>query len=448
MKKSIIKCDHIVNEGSIFSGWIEIINGRIQEVTRESHFQKNISEYLYYDFSDKTIIPGIIDDQVHFREPGLTEKGNIYTESKAAVAGGITSFMEMPNTIPQTINLRALEQKHEIAAKDSFTNYSFYIGATNDNISEIVKLDSQLLCGIKAFLGSSTGNMLMDDDYALEKLFAESQVLVATHCEEESVIKKNLVYFQSLYGEDIPMSKHSLIRSEEACYLSTLKAINLAEKYKTRLHVLHLSTAKELSLFNANDKLQDKRITNEVCVHHLFFNDSYYEKLGNSIKWNPSIKTEFDQKALFDGLKTNHLDIIATDHAPHTLNEKQQKYLKCPSGGPMVQHSLNIMLEFVKQKQISLEEIVNKMCHSPALIFKVKERGFLRAGYWADFTVIDLDNEWIVDKTNILYKCGWSPLENMKFSSKITHTFVNGNLVYENGIIHEDNRGNALNFNR
>jgi len=349
MKKSIIKCDHIVNEGSIFSGWIEIINGRIQEVTRESHFQKNISEYLYYDFSDKTIIPGIIDDQVHFREPGLTEKGNIYTESKAAVAGGITSFMEMPNTIPQTINLRALEQKHEIAAKDSFTNYSFYIGATNDNISEIVKLDSQLLCGIKAFLGSSTGNMLMDDDYALEKLFAESQVLVATHCEEESVIKKNLVYFQSLYGEDIPMSKHSLIRSEEACYLSTLKAINLAEKYKTRLHVLHLSTAKELSLFNANDKLQDKRITNEVCVHHLFFNDSYYEKLGNSIKWNPSIKTEFDQKALFDGLKTNHLDIIATDHAPHTLNEKQQKYLKCPSGGPMVQHSLNIMLEFVKQ---------------------------------------------------------------------------------------------------
>jgi dihydroorotase len=394
------------------------------------------------------LFPGVIDDQVHFREPGLTHKGDIYSESKAAVAGGVTSFMDMPNTNPQTVTIDILNEKYLIGSEKSLTNYSFYIGATNTNLEEVLKVDPAEVCGIKLFMGSSTGNMLVDNENALRELFAKAFLPITAHCEDEPTVRKNSEIYRKRYGEDVPVRMHPLIRSREACFLSSSHAVNLAKEYNTRLHILHLSTADELKLFSNQLALKLKRITGEVCVHHLWFDESSYENLGTMIKWNPAIKTRFDRDALINGVNNNLIDIVATDHAPHTLTEKRNSYFKSPSGGPLIQHSLVAMLELWHRKVFTLGKIVEMMCHNPAILFSIKERGFIREGYKADLCLIDPDDPWTVSKENILYKCGWSPFEGTTFKSKIRITIVNGTVVYNNGNINEDYRGQRLKFDR
>jgi dihydroorotase len=435
----------IVNEERSFKGFVMIENGRIARVS-EGKAPGNKGYAKVIDAKGCLLMPGVIDDQVHFREPGLTYKADIGTESRAAIAGGVTSFMEMPNVNPQTVTQERLAEKFAIASEKSMANYSFYMGATNDNIDEIVKTDPSKVCGIKVFMGSSTGNMLVDKEESLEKIFKLAPTLVAVHCEDEATIRSNTEKYRTEFGEDIPMSYHPKIRSAEACYKSSSFAVSLAKKFNTRLHILHLSTAKELELLDNQLPIEEKKITGEVCVHHLWFDEKSYEQYGTRIKWNPAIKTVNDRKALFEAMLDDRLDVIATDHAPHLEAEKANSYFKAPSGGPLVQHSLNVMLEFYKQGKISLEKIVDKMCHKPAQLFRIKERGFIREGYWADLVLVDLNSEYTVEKNNILYKCMWSPFEGITFHSKITHTIVNGELVYENEQINDKVRGMALEF--
>lgn len=442
MSSILITNANIVNEGSIICGDVLIKNGIISKISSQINSPSNIT----IDASGKHLLPGIIDDQVHFREPGLTHKGNIYTESRAAVAGGVTSFMEMPNTIPNTLTQELLEEKYALASKNSLANYSFYMGASNDNIEELLKTKPKNVCGIKIFMGSSTGNMLVDNKKMLENIFSQSPMLIATHCEDEVIIRNNIQIFKQRFGEEIPIKFHPEIRSAEACFKSSEFAVDLAKKYNTRLHILHISTAKELALFSSTTPLKDKRITSEACIHHLWFDESDYEKLGTLIKWNPAIKSVKDKEALFNAVLSNAIDVVATDHAPHTLEEKNSTYLKAPSGGPLIQHSLVAMLEFYHQKKISLEKIVEKMCHSPAICFQVEKRGFIREDYWADLVLVDLNNSWQVNKSNILYACKWSPFEGKSFRSKVTHTFVNGHLAYRDGTFDESLRGKRILF--
>ncbi|MFZ5940962.1 MAG: dihydroorotase [Bacteroidota bacterium] len=446
MNNYLIKNANIVNEGHSFHGFVLVRHGVIQAVGEgEPPLPSDYTEEI--DAAGQTLIPGVIDDQVHFREPGLTHKATIASESRAAVAGGVTSFMEMPNTIPQALTIDLLEEKYSRAAETSLANYSFYLGASNDNIAEIKKADPKRHCGIKVFMGSSTGNMLVDDPKALEALFSEAPVIVAAHCEDEATIRQNTEHFRGLYGEDIPVIEHLRIRSAEACYRSSSLAASLAAKHGTRLHILHISTEKELSIFSPGP-VKDKKLTAEVCIHHLWFNDTDYEKKGALIKWNPSVKLKSDQDALFRGLLEDRLDVVATDHAPHTMEEKQNRYFSSPSGGPMVQHSLNAMLEFSKNGMISVERVVEKMCHAPARLFGIADRGFIRPGYKADLVLLDMNSEWKVARHNILYKCGWSPLEGVTMHTRVSHTFVNGKLVYKNGMFNEMVRGERLLFNR
>ena len=449
MKQILITGATIVNEGRIFEGSVLIRDDRIEEIIPAGSYNtalEDLEDIELIDGRGKFLLPGVIDDQVHFRDPGLTEKGDLNTESRAAVAGGVTSFMDMPNTNPKATTLVILEEKYKLASQKSFANYSFFLGATNDNLEEIVKADPKKICGVKVFLGASTGNMLVDDPESLEKIFQSSRMIVAIHSEDEGIIRNNLAAFREKYGEDIPVEAHPLIRSEEACYVSTKRAVELAQKHNTRLHVLHLSTAKELELLRNDIPLAKKRITAEVCVHHLWFDDRDYARLGSKIKWNPAIKTEKDKTGLLQGLLNNKIDIIATDHAPHLCSEKEQPYLSCPSGGPLIQHSLVIMLELFHQKKISIEKVVEKMCHAPAVLYHIKDRGFIRKGYFADLVMVDPDNPWKVSKGNLFYKCGWSPFEGTTFSSRVTHTFVNGNPVYRMGRFDEKSRGKRMEF--
>ena len=430
MKKVLIKNAKIVNEGSIFEGDVFIEDGVIAEIA--SSISAKSPNLSIIDAEGNYLFPGVIDDQVHFREPGLTHKESRETGSKAAVAGGITSFIEMPNTQPQTTTIDLLEEKYKMAENSSYANYAFMLGGTNDNLEEIKKIDPKTVPALKLFLGSSTGNMLVDDEKVLEKIFKESPVLIAAHCEDEKTIQKNLQECQERYGDDIPVELHPKIRSEEACYLSSSRAVALAKKTGARLHVFHVSTAKEVKLFESKKALKDKMITAEVCVHHLWFNDTDYQKKGTFIKWNPAVKTEKDQEALLKALIEDKLDVIATDHAPHTREEKKNVYTKAPSGGPLVQHALPAMLQMHHQGKISLEKIVEKMCHNPAILFNIEKRGFIREGYRADLVLVDLNAPWAVQPGNTLYKCGWSPFEGTTFKSRVTHTFVNGYLVYKN----------------
>jgi len=441
----------IVNENKVFEGSVLIDGDRIEGVFRKDDPDIPVDDWDNIDLIDARglhLFPGIIDDQVHFREPGPTAKGDIASESRAAVAGGITSFMDMPNTEPKAVTLAILEDKYRLASQRSLANYSFFLGATNDNFREIEKADPGRICGLKVFLGSSTGNMLVNDPAALEQIFKSSRLLVAIHSEDEEIIRKNLEIFIARYGDDIPFSAHPLIRSEEACFVSTERAVALARRFNTRLHILHLSTARELELLDSGIPLENKRITSEVCVHHLWFDDRDYQEKGASIKWNPAIKTEKDKLALLNGLITGSIDIVATDHAPHLPEEKQRPYLTCPSGGPLVQHSLVAMLELYHRKNISLVKIVEKMAHAPATLYRIKKRGFIRTGYYADLVLVDLKAPWTVDNSNILYKCGWSPFEGTTFSSKVKHTFVNGNHVFSNGKFADRIKGKRLEFNK
>lgn len=448
MKYQIINAQ-IVNEGRLFPGSVLIDEGFISRVIEGEFCQiDSFPGYKIIDAGGNYLIPGLIDDQVHFRDPGMPEKADIYTESKAAVAGGITSFMDMPNTIPNTLTQELLEEKYVNAASKSLANYSFYMGASNTNLEEIVKTDPKTVCGIKVFLGASTGNMLVDDPEAINGIFKNAKLLVAVHCEDEEIIQKNLAEHKAKFGENIPIKNHPKIRSTEACFKSSAFAVNLAKKYNTRLHVLHLSTAEEMELFKNDISLEEKRITSEVCVHHLFFNDADYDELGTLIKWNPSIKSKNDQDALLKALLDDRLDVVATDHAPHTSEEKNNTYLKAPSGGPLVQHSLNLMLEFVHDNKMNIEKVVEKMCHAPAKCFQIEKRGFIKEGFFADLAIINMNSPWKVEKENLFYKCGWSPLEGRELRSKITHTFVNGNLVYQNGQFDEKIKGKRLTFNR
>ncbi|MBC9797911.1 dihydroorotase [Sinomicrobium weinanense] len=400
------------------------------------------------DAKGKYLFPGAIDDQVHFREPGLTHKATIETESRAAIAGGITSFIEMPNTNPQTTTIEKLEKKFGIASKTSYANYSFMFGGTNDNLEEILRVDPKSCAGLKLFLGSSTGNMLVDDEKVLENIFSNTGLIISAHCEDEATIRNNLEKYKAIYGDDIPIKYHPVIRSEEACYLSSSRAVALAEKTGARLHVFHLSTAKETGLFRNDIPLKDKKITAEVCIHHLWFCDDDYESKGTFIKWNPAVKTPADRKGLWQALLDDRIDVIATDHAPHALKEKQNNYANAPSGGPLVQHAMTAMLEACHKGRISLEKMVEKMCHNPAVLFQIKKRGFLREGYFADLVLTDLNSPNTVTRENVLYKCGWSPFEGTSFQSGITHTFVNGNLAYNNGTFHELRRVKRLEFDR
>ncbi|MBL7832330.1 MAG: dihydroorotase [Cyclobacteriaceae bacterium] len=444
MSSILILNANIVNENKVFQADVLIRNERIEKIGTGLQSEKTDK---IIDAKGKYLLPGAIDDQVHFREPGLTHKANIFTESRAAVAGGVTSFMEMPNTLPPTFTQSLLEDKYQIAAKNSLANYSFYIGASNDNLDEILKTDASKVCGLKIFMGSSTGNLLVDDPAVLEKIFSSVPFLIASHCEHEPTIRRNTEEFKNKYGEDLPMDYHPLIRSEEACYKSSSFAIDLAKKHGTRFHVLHISTAKETLLFDDKTPLEKKKITSEACIHHLWFNDSDYKRLGTNIKWNPAIKTALDQKAIMIAVLSDYIDVIATDHAPHTAEEKRNTYFKAPSGGPLIQHSVVAMLEFFHRGEISIENIVKKMCHNPAILFRVRERGFIREGYYADLTLVDPNDPWQVSQNNILSKCGWSPFEGQTFKSKITHTIVSGHLAYENGILNENRLGKRLLFN-
>ncbi|WP_295337384.1 dihydroorotase [Flavobacterium sp.] len=446
MNTVLIKNAKIVNEGKIVTGDVLIENEWIVEIA-ESISPKS-PDCKIIEAEGQYLMPGAIDDQVHFREPGLTHKGTIASESRAAVAGGITSFIEQPNTVPNAVTQELLEDKYQIAAQTSFANYSFMMGGTNDNLEELLKTNPKNVAGIKLFLGSSTGNMLVDNQESLEKIFSSTKMLIAVHCEDEGTIRANLERYKAEFGEDIPVEYHHLIRSEEACYLSSSKAIELAKKTGARLHVFHLSTAKEMELFTNKIPLEEKQITAEVCIHHLWFTDADYKTKGNLIKWNPAVKTAADRDALWKALLDDRIDVIATDHAPHTLEEKQQVYTKAPSGGPLVQHAVVAMFEAHHQGKISIEKIVEKMCHNPAKIFKIEKRGFIKEGYYADLVLVDPSMPWNVKKENILAQCGWSPFEGYNFKSRITHTFVNGNLVYHNFKVNDKPFGKRLLFNR
>ncbi len=442
----LIKNATIINEGKSIKG-SALIEGEIIKAIYDSNNipSEILNSATIINADGLWLIPGVIDDQVHFRDPGLTHKGDIATESKAAIAGGVTSYMEMPNTKPQTTSIEALDAKFESASQKSYANYSFYLGATNDNLEELRKIDKKNTCGVKIFMGSSTGNMLVDKRKALEAIFAEIDMIITTHCEEEEIIQKNIAYYKNLLGDEIPVKYHPLIRSAEACYQSSAKAVELADKYGARLHILHLSTQREISLFDIKP-LPEKKITGEVCVHHLWFSDEDYEKYGTRIKWNPAVKTKQDRDALMEGLLKGKLDVIATDHAPHLLEEKIGGCLQAASGGPLVQHSLQMMLELSKQGKISKEEVVDKMCHAPATLFRVNKRGYIREGYFADLVLVNPNKDYTITQDNILYKCKWSPLENETVSTSIEKTFLNGQIAFENGLVNEV-RGQALTFN-
>jgi len=442
--KKLLKNAQIINEGDLVTADVMIQGDRIVKLAKLI----DDSDAEIIDLSGKFLMPGVIDDQVHFREPGLTHKGRIYTEAKAAVAGGITSFMEMPNTKPQALTQSLLEDKYLIGAKDSLANYSFFMGASNENLEEVLKTDPKHVAGVKIFMGSSTGNMLVDDKQVLNDIFSKCDMLIAVHCEDEETVRKNSAKMKSEYGEDLPIRFHPIIRSEEACYKSSSLAVELAKKHNTRLHILHISTDKETNLFRNDIPLNQKRITAEACIHHLLFDESSYDEKGTWIKWNPAVKSVKDKEGVWKALIDDRIDIIATDHAPHTIDEKNNTYFKAPSGGPLVQHALVAMLEFYHQGKVSLEWIVEKMCHAPAVCFQVKERGFIREGYYADLVVVDLNKPWVVEKDNILYHCGWSPFEGETFKSSVVKTFVNGNLVYDEGIFDEKHRGMRLEFDR
>ena len=444
MKSILIKAARIVNRGQITEGDVLVKNGFIEQIASQINRKADIEIAA----DGRYLIPGIIDDQVHFREPGLTHKADLYTEARAAVAGGVTAFMEMPNTRPPATTQELLQQKYDAAARKSLANYSFFMGAANDNLEEVLRTDPKTVCGIKAFMGSSTGNMLVDDPKTLEGLFAQAPMLIATHCEDETTVRANEKAFREKYGEEMPIRFHPDIRSVEACYRSSSLAVELARRHNTRLHILHISTAKELALFRNDIPLEEKRITAEVCVHHLYFNSRQYDTLGTQIKCNPAIKSPENQEALFPALLDNRLDIIATDHAPHTWAEKQGAYFDAPSGLPLVQHALNVMLEFYHQGRISLERIVEKMCHAPADCFQLSRRGFLEEGYWADLALLDVDKQWTIGKENILYKCGWSPFEGHTFKGKVESTIVSGHLAYHEGQFYEDKMGERLAFSR
>ncbi|WP_422107022.1 dihydroorotase [Winogradskyella sp.] len=443
---TLIKNAKIVNEGKTVEGDILIENDIIKEI--DTSISVKSADMTVIDVEGNYVLPGIIDDQVHFREPGLTHKANIETESKAALAGGITSFIEMPNTNPQTTTVEKLEEKFAIASKSSYANYSFMFGGTNDNLDEILKVDSKTVAGLKLFLGSSTGNMLVDDPKVLEKIFSSTDMVISVHCEDEGTIRENLAKYKAEYGDDIPMEMHPIIRSEEACYLSSSKAIELAKKTGARLHVFHLSTGKETHLFTNKIPLKEKKITSEVCIHHLWFSDEDYAKKGSHIKWNPAVKTSKDRAQLLEALLDDRIDVIATDHAPHTIEEKRNPYTSAPSGGPLVQHALVALLEMHHQGKISIEKIVEKACHNPAILFDVEKRGYVKEGYFADLVIVDLKSPWSVNKSNILYKCGWSPFEGNTFKSRITHTFINGQLVYNNFKVLGVKAGRRLTFTR
>jgi dihydroorotase len=438
----------IINDGESFNGSLFMHGGRIERIFRTDETVTIPKDTVEMDATGKILIPGVIDDQVHFREPGLTHKGDIASESRAAVAGGVTSFMDMPNTLPQTITQALLEEKYLRAASVSAANYSFYMGATNENLEELMRTDPQKVCGIKIFMGASTGNMLVDDPAALEGIFSKSPVLLAVHCEDETIIRRNAAAFRDKYGEDVPVKFHPAIRTAEACYKSSSLAVELAKKFHARLHILHLSTGDELSLLDAASPRIKKQITAEVCVHHLVFSEDDYQTLGNRIKWNPAIKTKEDRDALICAVQNGTIDIVATDHAPHTLEEKSNPYFMAPSGGPMIQHSLCIMLEFYRMGMLSLEQIIDRMCHAPADIFGIADRGYIREGYFADLVLVDLNKPWTINPDNILYKCRWSPFEGKSLRAKVTHTFVNGNLVFENDRFYDTPPGMRLVFNR
>ena len=443
----LIRNATIVNENRTFTGSVLLENEFIKRVY-QANDQIEISEsYSEIDASGLLLLPGVIDDQVHLREPGLIHKGDICSESKAAVAGGVCSFMDMPNTKPQTTTIELLEEKYALGAEKSFANYSFFMGATNENLDELKKIDARKVCGVKLFMGSSTGNMLVDDEKTLSAIFAESPTLIATHCEDETTIQNNIVHYKSLLGDEIQILYHSLIRSAEACYKSSSKAIALAEKYNARLHVLHLSTAREMDLFRNDILLRDKRITAEVCVHHLWFSDKDYACYGNRIKWNPAIKTKSDCDALREALNNNKIDVVATDHAPHLWSEKEGSALKAASGGPLLQHSLVAMLQLTKEGFFTIEKVVEKMCHAPAELFRIEKRGYVRETYYADLVLVNPNKPWTVSKENILYKCAWAPFEGTTFDAEVQTTFVNGQKVYDKGVFDENARGKRLLFN-
>ena len=442
--KKLLKNAQIVNEGSIIKADLLIEGQRISKI---APFISDAAAQVI-DLEGKFLLPGIVDDQVHFREPGLTHKGRIYTEARAAVAGGITSFMEMPNTVPQALSQELLEDKYLIGAKDSLANYSFFMGASNENLEEVLKTDPKRVAGVKIFMGSSTGNMLVDDKEVLNSIFSKCKMLIAVHCEDEQTIRTNSAKMKAEYGEDLPIRFHPVIRNDEACYKSSSMAIELAKKHDTRLHILHISTAKETALFRNDIPLKEKKITAEACIHHLWFDERSYDEKGTLIKWNPAVKSLKDKEAIWSALLDDRIDIIATDHAPHTLEEKQNTYFKAPSGGPLVQHALVAMLEFYHQGKVSLEWIVTKMCHAPADCFQLKDRGFIREGFFADLVVVDPNKPWTVTKQNILYQCAWSPFEGTVFKSSVSKTFVNGNLVYNQGVFDETSRGMRLEFDR
>ena len=444
MSKRLIKNATLVNENRIFEGDVLLKDDIIFKIGKDI----SDADAKVIDANGSYLMPGVIDDQVHFREPGLTHKGNIASESRAAIAGGITTFMEQPNTNPQTTTIEKLEEKFAVASKSSFANYSFLFGGTNDNLEELKRLDKNACSGVKLFLGSSTGNMLVDDEVVLEKIFRSTEMVISTHCEDETTIKNNLARFKAEYGDDIPVKYHPLIRSTEACYLSSSKAIALAKKTGARLHVFHLSTAKEMDLFRNDIPLTEKKITAEVCIHHLWFSDDDYDDKGTLIKWNPAVKTAADRSKLWEALLDDRIDVIATDHAPHLLEEKDNVYTKAPSGGPLVQHALVAMLQKHKEGLISLEKLVEKMCHNPAKLFDIKKRGFIREGYYADLVLVDLNKPWTVTPASNLYKCGWSPFDGYTFRSQITHTFVNGHLAFENGKLSEERNAKRLTFDR
>jgi len=436
---------NIVNEGQVFEGDVLIKNERIEKVGKDL---SSFAADSVIDAQGKFLLPGAIDDQVHFREPRLTHKGNIYSESRAAVAGGITSFMEMPNTNPPTFTQELLEDKFQIAARTALANHSFFMGAANDNVDEVMKTDITKVCGLKIFMGSSTGNLLVDNEKTLEQYFSRWPSLIATHCEDEATIRTNTEIFKEKYGENVPISEHPNIRSEEACYKSSSFAIGLAKQHGTRLHILHISTAKETGLFENKIPLEQKKITAEACVHHLWFNNTDYDRLGTFIKWNPAVKTKHDQQEILNAVLDNRIDVIATDHAPHTLAEKENSYFKAPSGGPLVQHSVVAMLEMVKQNKITLTQVIQKMSHNPAILFQIKDRGFIREGYFADLVLVDLNKPWTVEKSNVLSLCGWSPFEGTRFSSTITHTFISGHLAYADGTFNNERMGKRMEFVR
>jgi len=447
MNRTIIRNATIVNEGIFYRGDV-IVEGENITYTGPSSMEMMPGQAKIIDARGLLLIPGVIDEHVHFREPGLTHKGDIFTESMAAVAGGVTSFMDMPNTSPQTVTNQLIREKLAIASEKSLANYSFYIGATNSNLGEVLDSDPAEVCGIKLFMGSSTGNMLVNEETVLRELFSRTSIPLACHCESESVIKKNTAIYIEKYGEDVPVSKHPYIRSREACYQSSAYAVSLAREYGTRLHILHLSTADELKLFESEVKAGGKRITCEACVHHLWFDETSYDHKGTLVKLNPAIKTRFDREALLKGLCNDTIDTVATDHSPHTAVEKDNTYFKAPSGAPFVQHSLVAMLELWHRKLLPVETIVEKMCHNPAIIYNIKDRGFIREGFKADLCLVNPEDPWIVSADNILYRCGWSPLEGETFRSKVVMTMINGTIVYDHGSIDEESRGQRLVFDR